>query len=280
MMPRLCINPATTMTTDFPTDVHAYSAAGFRAMELWLSKVERYLEVGHSPAQVAVLLRDHGLRAPAACAQGNLLLSQGEERRKVLDELRRRLEVLEATGCPLLVVPAEALPQPVPRPAAPLYERVVDAFAEACDVAGPYGVSLALEFIKGPRLAGTPLTAQEIVRRSGRPNAGVLFDTFHFYAGYGKLEDVERLEVARLLFVHVNDVPGSVPREALTDKDRVFPGEGVFPLAAIFERLRRVGYAGYYSLELFNDDVWAEDPFVAARRAYENLVEHLGPDEA
>ena len=39
------------------------------------------------------------------------------------------------------------------------------------------------------------------------------------------------------------------------------------------------GYGGYYSLELFNDEVWALDPFAAARRAYANMVERLGPDE-
>jgi 2-keto-myo-inositol isomerase len=249
-------------------------------MELWLAKVERFLEAGHSFSEVATLLRDHGLKAPAACAQGNLLLSQGQERQKTLDELRRRLELLQTTDCPVLIVPAEALPQPIPRPVAPLYERAVAGFAEACDLAKPYGVSLAIEFIKGPRVVATPLTAQQIASQSGRQNAGVLFDTFHFYAGYGKLEDLEKLEANRLLLVHVNDASGAVPREALTDKDRVFLGEGVFPLAAIFGKLRERGYAGYYSIELFNDDVWAQDPFAAARRAYNNMIEHVGPDEA
>ena len=279
-MARLCVNPATTMPSDFATDVRAYSAAGFRAMELWLAKVERYLAEGGSLAAAASLLREHGLRAPAACSQGDLMLSEGEERRRSLDELRRRLEILAAIGCPTLIVVAEALPQPLPRPLDSLYARAAAGLAEACDLARPYGVSLALEFIKGPRLAGTPLTAQEIARRAERENAGVLFDTFHFYAGYGKLEDLERLDGRRVLFVHVNDAPGSFPREALSDKERVFLGEGGFPLAAIFQGLRRAGYAGYYSLELFNDEVWALDPFAAARRAYANMVERLGPDEA
>jgi 2-keto-myo-inositol isomerase len=275
-MARLCINPATTMPTDFVTDVRAYSAAGFEAMELWLDKVERYLEQGHDLRETATLLRDQGLATPAACAQGNLLLPQGAERAAALDQLRRRLEILQALGCPVLIVPAEALPQPVPRPVASLYEMAAAHLAGACELARPFGVSLALEFIKGARLAGTPLTAQEIVARSGQGNAGVLFDTFHFYAGYGKMEDLEKLDGRRLLFVHVNDAPGSIPREALTDRDRVLPGEGVFPLAAIVERLRRVGYAGHYSLELFNEQIWAEDPFTAAARAHRAMLAQIG----
>jgi sugar phosphate isomerase/epimerase len=74
----------------------------------------------------------------------------------------------------------------------------------------------------------------------------------------------------------VNDAPRATPREALTDKERCLLGEGGFPLAAIWEALRRRGYAGVYSLELFNENVWADDPVAVSRRAYENMVEHLG----
>ena len=272
-MTRFCINPATTMTTDFVTDLRAYALAGFKATELWLAKVDRYVESGHSWAEVGTLLRDHGLAAPAACAQGNLLIPAADDRQTFLDALARRLEALAIVGCPILIVPSEPLPQPLPRPVASLYEQAVANFAEACDLARPYGVSLALEFIKGPRLVGTPLTAQDIVIRSGRDNAGVLFDTFHFYAGYGKQEDLLHLDRRHLLFVHVNDAPGDVPREALTDKDRVLPGVGSFPLTAVLRRLQDLSYDGYYSLELFNDDLWAADPIRVAQQAYQSLVD-------
>jgi len=41
---RPCINQATTMTTDFETDMRAYAAAGFDAVELWLAKVIDYAD--------------------------------------------------------------------------------------------------------------------------------------------------------------------------------------------------------------------------------------------
>ena len=268
------------MPADFATDVRVYSAAGFRAMELWLAKVEHYLESGHSLTDASALLSDYGLKAAAACAQGSLMIAEGEDRKQALTAFQRRLEIMQALGCGTLIVPAEALPQPLPRPTDSLYALATQRFGEACDLAQPYGVSLALEFIKGPRLAGTPLTAQSIAVNCGRANAGVLFDTFHFYAGYGKLEDLSTLDVSRVLFVHVNDAPGAIPREALTDKDRVFLGDGCFPLNAILQALRAGGYRGHYSLELFNDAVWALDPAEAAQRARANLTWFLGADEA
>lgn len=278
-MPRLCINPATTMTTDFATDLRAFAAAGFRATELWLTKLDRYLDDGHSLAEARGLLDDSGLAPLAACAQGNLLISVGEERGDALENLRRRAELLATLGCPLLIVPSEALPQPLPRPVQPLYVRAAENLAEAADLVAPFGITLAVEFIKGPRVAGTPLTAQELVARCERPNASVLFDTFHFYAGYGKIEDLAALDVARLGFVHVNDAPATIPREALTDSDRVFPGEGDIPLGTILAQLQGRGYRGAYSLEIFNQDVWAEDPFLAARRAYASMVNLLGTED-
>lgn len=278
-MPRLCINPATTMTTDFAIDLRAFAGAGFRATELWLTKLERFLDDGHTLAEARRLLDDSGLAPLAACAQGNLLLSEGEERQAALENLRRRADLLATLGCPLLIVPSEPLPQPLPRPIHPLYARAAENLAEAADLARPAGVNLAVEFIKGPRLAGTPLTAQELVARAERPNVSLLFDTFHFYAGYGKLEDLAALDTTRLSFVHVNDAPATIPREALADPDRVFPGEGVFPLAAIVAQLQARGYRGAYSLEIFNQAVWAEDPFFAARRAYASLISLLGADD-
>jgi 2-keto-myo-inositol isomerase len=279
---RLCINPATTMTSDLTTDVRAYATAGFRAMELWLPKVERYLQDGGSLTGVATLLADHGLQAAAADAgQENLLLSQGTERRKALDVVRRQLEILQATGCPVFVVPSEEVPQPLPCPVGSLYELAAANFAEACDVARPYGVSLALEFVggHGTRLVATPLTAQELVLRCGRENAGVVFDTFLFYTGCGKMEDIQQLNATSLLIVHVNDAPASVPREALADRDRVLPGDGVFPLAAIFEHLERLGYSGRYSCELFNEELWSEDPVTVAQRAYSAMVKFVGTNK-
>ena len=47
-----------------------------------------------------------------------------------------------------------------------------------------------------------------------------------------------------------------VPRELMTDADRVFPGEGDFRLEPIVRRLRDIGYDGFVSLELMNPVLW------------------------
>ena len=64
---------------------------------------------------------------------------------------------------------------------------------------------------------------------AGEPNVGVCLDVFHYYKGPSKPEDLDRLTAKNLAHVQLCDVAG-VPRELMTDADRVFPGEGDFRL--------------------------------------------------
>src|SRR6266568_6061738 len=101
-----CIGEATTMAASFAEDVQAFSTAGFRAMEVWLTKLETHLEK-HSLADTRKLLEDQQMHLAAASYQGGLLLSQGEQRKAHYDHYRRRLELCEAFGIRTLLVVAD-----------------------------------------------------------------------------------------------------------------------------------------------------------------------------
>ena len=47
---RTCINGATTMPYPLEEDIRSAARAGFEGVELWVPKVEKYLEA-HSPAE-------------------------------------------------------------------------------------------------------------------------------------------------------------------------------------------------------------------------------------
>jgi len=258
------------MTTDFPTDVRAYADAGFESMEVWLAKVEQYFSEGGSIDSAAALLQQAGIRAVSACAQGDILLSDGEARHDALAQLRRRAGIARALGADTLIVYSES-PQGVTEAS---YALAARNLAEACDVVADLGVTIALEFIKGSTLVGTLPTARMVVATAVRPNLGVLFDTFHFYAGMSKMEDLVACDGAALAFVHVND-GADRPREILTDADRVLLGEGVFPVREMLRLIKSKGYEGYCSFELFSRALWDADPREVASRAYANLTEFL-----
>jgi len=194
------------------------------------------------------------------------MLAEGEDRAKVLTEFERNLELCQALAVPKMVAFAGRTVQPAPE----LYERIVHNIREAADLAEGYGVALALEFIGRHPAVGSMATSLELVRQAGCANVGVLFDFFHFMAGVSKMSDLDALTPEALTFVHVNDAP-ALPREMLTDADRIWLGEGCFPLAAFRDHLTRLGYSDGVPIELFNHDLWDDDPYEVAAKAFQNV---------
>jgi sugar phosphate isomerase/epimerase len=268
---RLCISEATTLPRSFAEDVAAYADVGWGAMEVWLTKLEQHLE-RHSAANTHQLLADRGITPAAASYQGGLLLSQGEQRKAHYDHFRRRLDLCQQFGIPTLLLVAD-FAQKVDATA---LERAVVSLKQAAQWAAGFGVRLALEFRAGDSFCASLDTALIVINTCGEPNVGVALDVFHYYKGPSKLEDLERLTPANLAFVQVCDVAG-VPRELMTDADRVLPGDGDFRLDLIAGQLRAIGYDGWVSLELMNPTLWQLKPTQVAELGL-SALKRLLPD--
>ncbi len=196
-------------------------------------------------------LADRGLNLVAAAYQGGLLLSQGEARQVHFDHFKRRLDLCQQFGIPTMLLVADF----ASAPEAQDLGRAVVSLAQAAQWAAGFGVKLALEFRGTDAFCSCLDTALTLVAECREPNAGVCLDIFHFYKGPSKHEDLERLTAANLFHVQVCDVAG-VPRELMTDADRVMPGEGDFRLEPIVQRLKQIGYTSGVSLELMNPVLW------------------------
>ncbi len=260
-----CISQATTLPTPFADAIAGYADVRCRAIEVWLTKLETHLEAAtaHDTRQ---LLADSGVTLAAAAYQGGLLLSQGEQRRTHFEHFKRRLDLCQTFSIPTLVLLADF----AERPDAMMVQRAVVSLAQAGKWAAGFGVTLALEF-RGTETFCTSLdTALALVEQCGEPNVGVCLDVFHFYKGPSKADDLELLTVQNLAHVQVCDVAG-LPRELMTDADRVFPGEGDFRLTPILAKLRTIGYAGAVSLELMNPMIWRSKPSQVAELGLASL---------
>ena len=245
-----CISQATTLPAPFEDDVLGYAEGGCPAMEVWLTKLERHLET-HSVEETKRLLNEREVSTPVASYHGGLLLSQGEARKAAFDHFKRRLDLCQAFGIGTLVIVADFA---VPVDATNLGRAVV-SLCEAGRWAAGFGVELALEF-RGTDTFCTSLdTAIALVNQTNEPNVGIALDLFHFHKGPSKTEDLIGLTKANLKHVQVCDVAG-VPRELMTDADRIFPGEGDFHSATILNHLKKIDYTGAVSLELMNPMLW------------------------
>jgi sugar phosphate isomerase/epimerase len=264
-----CISQATTLSTPFEVDVQSYAMAGWSSVEIWLTKLETYLQ-SHSVVEAKSLLVEYALQPVAAASQGGLLLSQGLEREAHWNLFRSRLELLQELEVPTLIVAADFVTDLVPED----YGRAARSLVEACKLAKGSGVRLALEFQKGSKFCSSLDTTLALIAQSGAENLGVCLDLFHYYTGPSKFEDLGYLSTENLAWVQACDL-SSVPRELAGDGDRIFPGEGDFQLEPILDHLAAIGYEGYVSLEVLNPQIWAiaaERVADAGRQALERLL--------
>jgi 2-keto-myo-inositol isomerase len=246
----ICLSEATTLPASFAEDVEAAAAAGFPALEVWFTKLEKHLET-HSVPDTRRLLSDRGIRLPAAAYQGGLLLSQGPQRKAHFDDYRRRLELCQGLEIDTVLVVADFAQAVEPT----ALERAVVSLAQAGQWAAGFGVRLALEFHGADTFCSSLDTAVRLVAACGEMNVGVCLDLFHFFKGPSKEADLELLSPENLFWVQVSDLAG-VPRELAADADRILPGDGDLPLKLILGKLRNRGYDGYVSLELMNPTLW------------------------
>jgi hypothetical protein len=63
----------------------------------------------------------------------------------------------------------------------------------------------------------------------------------------------------------LNDYPADPQRDKITDRDRVYPGDGIAPLTQILRDLLANGSRAVLSLELFNPTCWKQDPLEVAK---------------
>ena len=245
-----CISQTTTLAGSFADDAANYPAGGCTAIEVWLTKLEKHLQ-DVSAADTRKALADRGVTLVAAAYQGGLLLAQGEQRAAHFDHFKRRLDLCQQFGIPTLLLAADF----AHAPDGTALGRAVVSLAQAAQWAAGFGVKLALEFRGTDAFCSCLDTALTLVEQCREPNAGVCLDVFHFYKGPSKPEDLERITAANLFHVQVCDVAG-VPRELMTDADRVMPGDGDFRLDPLANRLKEIGYAGGVSLELMNPLLW------------------------
>lgn len=135
---------------------------------------------------------------------------------------------------------------------------LVDVYAETCDLAEPYGLTVDLEFPSFSRLR-TLDEALDIVRAADRPNSGILVDTLYLHLSRVDIGELIHVPPELLHFLHISDcLPGIADtREGmiqLARDARLYPGEGWIDFAGIIERIPPVDY----SIELPNQSRLAE----------------------
>jgi len=246
----ISLNLVTIRPARFEQKLHIARAAGYDAVGLSLDEMAREKEEG---------VRELRLSEMPVSEVVGLSGWMEQDRATRLVAAARAEEVFEfaaSIGCRLVTAwptggPVETL-------------TAAGRFADLCRLAAPFGVAVGLEFVGSHEQVNDLASAWEIVELSEASNGGLVIDTFHFHRGGSEVAMLEPVPADKILLVQVSDCV-DLPRHELEDRHRVYPGTGAIPLEALLGALREKGYAGYYSLELQNEEYWAEDPLIVAR---------------
>jgi len=248
-------------------EVEVAAKAGYDAVEPWISEIDAHVKAGGSLRDLGARIRDHGLTVESAIGFFAWIVDDATERAKALDEAKRNMEMLAQIGGKRIAAPPVGATERTDLPLLAAAERY-RALLEVGDQCGVVPQVEVWGFSKTlTRLGEAALVAIE----SGHPNACILADVYHLYKGGSPLMGLTFLNGAAMHNFHLNDYPADPPRDRITDADRVYPGDGVAPLTALFQDLRRIGYQGALSIELFNRAYWQQDALTVARTGLQKL---------
>lgn len=248
-------------------EIDLAAEVGYRGLEPWMGEIHGHVEAGGSLKDLGNRLADRGLSVESAIGFAEWIVDDDDRRARGLEQAKRDMDALRQIGGKRLAAPpAGATDQAeldLPR-AAERYRALLE-LGDRMDVVPQvelWGFSRALS-----RLGEVAYVAIE----AQHPRASVLADVYHLYKGGNSPEGLKLLGPASMSVIHMNDYPDDPPRGEITDAHRVYPGDGVAPLAEILRILSGIGFRGMLSLELFNRDLWRQDARTVLRTGLEKM---------
>lgn len=243
--------------------VELIAKAGFQAVEPWVSELEEHRRRGGSLKDLGKRIRDLGLSVESAIAFSEWIVDDDARRKAGLERARREMDMVAQIGGVRIAAPPAGATD-VPRLDA---ERVTERYRKLLEIGDALGVVPEVEFWGFSKTLTRLSDAADIAINSGHPKACVLPDIYHMYKGDSPFAGLRLMSGLGVHVIHANDYPAKPPRATIKDSDRVFPGDGIAPLATIFRDLRDAGFRGTLSIELFNPTYWQQDANTVARTA-------------
>jgi 2-keto-myo-inositol isomerase len=264
-----CLNTATIrgQNLQITDEVDIAAKAGYQAIEPWIEKLDRYTQGGGNLRDLARRISDGGLRVESAIGFSEWLVEDEGRRRKGLDDAKRAMAIVRQIGGRRLAAP----PAGATNQADLSLARAAERYRALLEAGAQIGVVPQLELWGMSRCLSRLGECAQVAIDSGNPQACILTDVYHLYKGGSGFTGLKLLNGAALQVMHMNDYPATPARATITDAHRVYPGDGVAPLPALLRDLRRLGFGGVLSLEVFNREYWKQDALTVARTGLEKM---------
>jgi 2-keto-myo-inositol isomerase len=269
---KLCFNQATTLeNSNLVKDLEYCERHGYDFIEIrTMDKLPEYLK-DRSIDDLADFFNTNHIKPLALNAL--VFFNNRDEAgyKEIVNEFKNMLEVAKKIGAQYVVAVPLVTENKILKK--DIKNSCVEVLKELSDLAEPYGVKIALEFVGHPQCTvNTFGQAYDIVETVNRENVGVVLDCFHFHAMGSNLEDLKNADISKIFILHIDDTE-DFPIGFLTDEDRVWPGLGAIDLDSILSTLKDKGYSGAVSVELFRPEYYKLDAEEAIKTAKDTTLE-------
>lgn len=258
-----CLNMGTIMghKLSLADEVEVAAEAGWQGVEPWIRNIRRYVDDGGSLADLRKRIDDSGLQVVSAIGFTRWAVDDDAERAQGLEQFREEMDLVAQLGGTHIA----ASPAGINRTPGVDLAKIAERYRAVLELGPEANVIPQLEIWGSAQTLGTVAEAAYVACRADHPDACLLLDAFHMYRGGSGFECLKLLNGAKMHAFHVNDYPDDPPREEINDSYRVYPGDGVCPLAFVLRTLYDTGFRGMLSLELFNRDYWKQDALTVAK---------------
>ena len=245
----LALTPDSRWGLSATETVRLAAAAGFSAVGLSLPQAQ---------LETAEDLRDSELRCHELLA-----LVLGRDHDRALRQAEMLAEAAERVDAEWVLTTF----------AAPIDDDMIATITRCAEIFAAAGSALAAEFSPLGSLP-TLSAAVELLAAVGSEHAGIVIDTWHFFRGTGRVDELEVLPLDLLAYVQFCDAPGPASEELLDEtlNGRSLPGEGDFALERFASTLLSRGWQGLVSVEVLSSQLRERPSEEAVAAAYSATV--------
>ena len=258
-----CLNMATIRghNLGFVKELETAAQAGFRSVEIWIDSLQNYLTGGGTIKDAAKRLADLGIRVENLISFCEWIVDDETTRKKGIEQMKREMELMAQIGCKRIAATGKGI-NSVSVPDLNTIAKRYRAILEVGDLTGVVPQIEMWGFQKNLSKVSEVLYA---AMESGHPSARILLDIFHLYRGNTPFDTLKLMSPMAVDILHMNDYPAGFNQQAITDADRIYPGDGIAPLKRILKILKKPDQPLVLSTELFNKNYYAQNALTVAK---------------
>ena len=150
-------------------------------------------------------------------------------------------------------------------------EHLPERYVDLLEIGRKEGIRPTFEYISFFKSVYNLSDAWRIVQESDDPDSSIILDAFHNWNSNSTLDDLRTIPLEKISHYHIDDAHPDIAATDQKDPDRVMLGDGQIDLAAELAVLKEKGYDRTMSLELFNAELWEQDPLEVITTGLEKM---------